>query len=214
MQLPATDTAPRSNKPILYFLLCWTALNLLQAYVQEIHADEAYYWLYSRFLDWGYFDHPPMVAIFIRIGDSLVHSEFGVRLMTVLSSTLSLYVLWLIVKKYGVQAKWFILVVGGIFIFHLYGFMTTPDAPLFLFTVLFYFVYQKYIGDDKLKWALLLAVIIACLLYSKYHGILLIGFTLLANLKLLGRKSFWLIVVVSVILFIPHILWQVSHGYP
>ncbi|HVS92357.1 MAG TPA: glycosyltransferase family 39 protein [Mucilaginibacter sp.] len=214
MPLSATDTAPRSNKPILYFLLCWTALNLLQAYVQEIHADEAYYWLYSRFLDWGYFDHPPMVAIFIRIGDSLVHSEFGVRIMTVLSSTLSLYVLWLIVKKYGVQAKWFILVVAGIFIFHLYGFMTTPDAPLFLFTVLFYFVYQRYAEDDKFKWALLLAVIIACLLYSKYHGILLVGFTLLANLKLLGRKSFWLIVVVSVILFIPHILWQVSHGYP
>jgi hypothetical protein len=21
--------------------------------------DEAYYWVYSKFLDWGYFDHPP-----------------------------------------------------------------------------------------------------------------------------------------------------------
>jgi dolichyl-phosphate-mannose-protein mannosyltransferase len=214
MPLTATDTAQRPNRLILYFLLCWTLLNAIQAYTQEIHADEAYYWLYSRFLDWGYFDHPPMVAIFICIGDSLVHSEFGVRLMTILSSTLSLYVLWLIVKKYGVQARWFVLVVSGIFIFHLYGFMTTPDAPLFLFTVLFYFIYQKYVEEDKLKWAFLLAVIIACLLYSKYHGILLVGFTLLANLRLLTRRSFWLIVAGSVVLFIPHILWQASHGYP
>ena len=93
--------------------------------------------------------------------------------MTVLSSTLSLYILWLIAKKYAVEAKWFILVVSGIFIFHQYGFTTTPDAPLFLFTVLFYYIYQKYVDDDRTKWALLLALIIACLLYSKYHGILL-----------------------------------------
>jgi hypothetical protein len=202
------------NKLIWYFLLAWTILNAVQAYTLEIHADEAYYWLYSRFLDWGYYDHPPMVAIFIRIGDSLVHSEFGLRLMTVISSTLSLYVLWLIIKKYAVEAKWFVLVVSGIFIFHIYGFMTTPDAPLFLFTVLFYFIYQKYLDDDRLKWALLLAVIIACLLYSKYHGILLIGFTVLSNIKLLQRRSFWVIVFLSVILYIPHILWQSNHGYP
>ena len=181
---------PNSNKLIGYFLLCWTILNLIQAYTLEIHADEAYYWLYSRFLDWGYFDHPPMVAIFIRIGDSIVHSELGIRFMTVISSTLSLYILWLIAKKYAVEAKWFVLVVSGIFIFHLYGFTTTPDAPLFLFTVLFYFIYQKYIDEDEWRWALLLALIIACLLYSKYHGILLIGFTVLSNIKLLKRCTF------------------------
>src|ERR1700743_197099 len=209
---PLTKGNP--DKSIWYFLLACKILNAIQAYTLEIHADEAYYWLYSRFLDWGYYDHPPMVAIFIRIGDSIVHSEFGLRLMTVLSSTTSLYILWLIVKRYAVEAKWFILVVSGIFIFHIYGFMTTPDAPLFLFTVLFYFIYQKYIDEDRLKWAVLLAVIIACLLYSKYHGILLIGFTVLSNIKLLKRRSFWAIVILSVVLYTPHILWQIDHGYP
>jgi hypothetical protein len=204
----------RSDKPIWYFLLFWTILNAIQAYTLEVHADEAYYWLYSRFLDWGYFDHPPMVAVFIRIGDSIMHNEFGLRMMTVLTSTLSIYILWLIGKRYAVEAKWFILVVSGIFIFHIYGFTTTPDAPLFLFTVLFYFIYQKYAEDDQVKWALLLAVIIACLLYSKYHGILLVGFTVLSNFSLFKRKSFWLIVVLSAVLYIPHILWQMNHGYP
>ena len=204
----------RSDKPIWYFLFFWTLLNAIQAYILEVHADEAYYWLYSKFLDWGYFDHPPMVAIFIKIGDSLIHNEFGLRLMTVISSTISVYILWLIVKKYRVEAKWFILVVSGIFVFHIYGFTTTPDAPLFLFTALFYFVYQKYLEEDKFKWTLLLILIIAGLLYSKYHGILLIVFTLLANLSLLKRRSFWAIVVLSAVLYIPHILWQVNHGYP
>ncbi len=40
--------------------------------------------------------------------------------------------------------------------------------------------------SKKITWqqAVLLGVIIACLLYSKYHAILLIGFTVLSNFKL------------------------------
>ncbi len=214
MPLSPTQKAVQSDKPIWYFLLCWTIFNLAQAYQLELQADEAYYWLYSRFLDWGYFDHPPMVALFIRIGDTLMHNELGLRLVTVLTSTASLYLLWLILKKYSVDAWAFILVVSGIFIFHIYGFTTTPDAPLFFFAVLFYFFYQKYIEHDKWTLALALGIVVACLLYSKYHAALLILFTLACNIKLLKRPSFWLIVVLAAVLYIPHILWQVHHGYP
>lgn len=203
-----------SNKPIWYFLLFWTALNVIQSYTLEVHGDEAYYWMYSRFLDWGYFDHPPMVAVFIKIGDSLMHNELGLRLLTVITNSCSLYLLWLILKKYAVDAKWFILVVSGLFIFHMYGFTTTPDSPLLFFTVLFYYCYQRYIEDDLWYLAILLAVITACLLYSKYHGILLIGFTVLSNIKLLKRKTFWFIAIGAFILYLPHILWQVHHDFP
>jgi len=204
----------RDNKIILYFLLLWTILNAIQAYTLELQGDEAYYWLYSRYLDWGYFDHPPMVAIFIRIGDSILHNELGLRLLTVLASSASIYFLWLILKRYAVGAGAFVLVVSGIFIFHIYGFTTTPDAPLFFFTVLFYFFYQRYIDENKIGLAIVLGVIVACLLYSKYNAVLLIGFTLLSNIKLLRRRSFWLIVVLAGVLYLPHIFWQINHGYP
>ncbi|MDB5111817.1 MAG: hypothetical protein JWR67_2931 [Mucilaginibacter sp.] len=214
MLLSSSQKATQSDKPIWYFLICWTILNALQAYKLEIHADEAYYWMYSRFLDWGYFDHPPMVAIFIRIGDSIMHNELGLRLITLLTSTASLYFLWCILKKYTVNAQLFILVIAGTFIFHVYGFTTTPDAPLFFFTVLFYLFYQKYLENNSWLLALALGIIIACLLYSKYHAVLLILFTVLSNLKLLKRSSFWGIVVLATALYIPHILWQINHDYP
>jgi hypothetical protein len=210
----AVNNSVRSDKLIWWFLLCWTLFNALQAYTLEIHADEAYYWMYSRFLDWGYFDHPPMVAIFIRIGDSIMHNELGLRLVTILTSTASVYLLWLILKKYAVDALAFILVISGIFIFHIYGFITTPDVPLFFFTVLFYFFYQEYIEKDTWVLALILGIVVACLLYSKYHAVLLILFTLASNIKLLKRQSFWGIVILAALLYIPHILWQINHGYP
>ncbi|MCR8557924.1 glycosyltransferase family 39 protein [Mucilaginibacter sp. BJC16-A38] len=204
----------QSNKIIWYFLLAWTVLNVIQASTLELQGDEAYYWMYSRYLDWGYFDHPPMVALFNRIGDSIMHNELGLRLLTVLASSASIYLLWLILKKYAVDAMAFVLIVPGLFIFHIYGFTTTPDAPLFFFTVLFYFLYQQYIEKDKWVLAVLLGITVACLLYSKYNGILVVGFTLLANLKLLKRGSFWAIVLIAVGLYIPHIIWQANHDYP
>ena len=211
----ATFNKPaNSAKLIWYFIIGWTLLNIIQATTLELQGDEAYYWMYSRYLDWGYFDHPPMVALFIRIGDMLMHNELGLRLFTVLLSSASIYLLWLTLKSYAVDALAFVLVVSGVFIFHIYGFTTTPDAPLFFFTVLFYYLYQKYLQTDKWGLAILLGITIACLLYSKYNGILVVGFTLLANLKLLKRPSFWGIVAVAVALFIPHIIWQANHNYP
>lgn len=208
------NTQDKGERYIKWFLLLWTALNILQACTLELHADEAYYWMYSRLLDWGYFDHPPMVALFIRPGDMLIHNELGLRLVNILSSTATLYLLWLVAKKYHASAVWFILIAGGMFTLHIYGFITTPDGPLLFFTALFFYAYQKYLGSNKWWQAVLLGVIVACLLYSKYHTVLLIGFTVLANIKLFTRWTFWLIVLVSIGLYIPHILWQIENNYP
>ena len=37
-------------------------LNVVQGGTTELLPDEAYYWVYSQYLDWGFFDHPPLVA--------------------------------------------------------------------------------------------------------------------------------------------------------
>ena len=50
------------------FCLCcgifiWFLINLLQGIFTEIQEDEAYYALFGEHLAWGYYDHPPMVAL-------------------------------------------------------------------------------------------------------------------------------------------------------
>lgn len=196
------------------FLIIWTLINAIQAGFMELHPDEAYYWIYSRFLDWGYFDHPPMVALFIKAGDTLFHSKFGLRLFTIITNTISVYFLWEILKKYSRDVKLFIILFSSILIFHIYGFITTPDSPLFFFSILFFYVYQRYAEEDKTKWAVLLSLIIAAMFYSKYHGVLLVFFTVVSNFKLFKRPSFYLIIGLAFVLFLPHIYWQIQNGYP
>jgi hypothetical protein len=70
---------------IFYFL--WLATLLLQSYYVELRGDEAYYWMYSKDLAWGYFDHPPVTAVLVKVGYLLFQNELGVRLFFVLLST-------------------------------------------------------------------------------------------------------------------------------
>jgi hypothetical protein len=212
LSVPLSKTT--SSRYILYFLAGWTVLNILQASTLGVHSDEAYYWVYSRFLDWGYYDHPPMVALFIRIGDSILANELGLRLVTIIASTISIYVLWLTARKYNADVRWFIAFTGGLLAFQVYGFITTPDSPLLFFAILFYYFYERYLEKDSWVLALVLAIVITLMLYSKYHAVLLLFFTLLANFKILKRLSLWLIPVAVIALYMPHILWQIHHNYP
>ena len=52
----------------LVALAVLTLLRLALAARLPLAPDEAYYFLWSRHLQAGYFDHPPMVALWIRAG--------------------------------------------------------------------------------------------------------------------------------------------------
>lgn len=53
------------------------ALRLWLSLYGGLHPDEAYYWTWAQTLRLGYYDHPPMVAYIIRIGQSLFSLIFG-----------------------------------------------------------------------------------------------------------------------------------------
>ena len=63
--------------------LIYILINLIQSFLMPLINDEAYYWVWSRQMDWGYFDHPPMVALWIKAGFALFQNELGVRFITV-----------------------------------------------------------------------------------------------------------------------------------
>src|SRR4030095_4111261 len=66
-------------------ILGLVALRLIAAAFTPITFDEAYYWMWSKHLAGGYYDHPPMVAVVIRLGTLIAgDTELGVRLVSIL----------------------------------------------------------------------------------------------------------------------------------
>lgn len=206
-----------SNSLLILFLVGLTVLNLIQAASTELLADEAYYWTYSNFLDWGYFDHPPMVAIWISISKLFFSSgELSVRFFSTLTLSVNFYLVWLLIKH--PQKKnftWlFILIVLTTSLFNVYGFITVPDTPLLFFMAIFLLGYQKYLQKKSLLSYVILSISMAGMMYSKYQAALIIIFVLLSNLSLLRDYKLWITVFSSMLLFFPHLFWQYSNDFP
>lgn len=208
MELSATKQLRTS----IWFYLFWFSTLALQAYFTELTADEAYYWMYSRNMSWGYFDHPPIIAVLIKWGYSIFQNELGVRLFPVLFSTLTFYI----------AEKWinpinlinYYLLVFSIGILHFIGFMALPDSPFIFFTCLLIFLYKRYLIQPTLSNSLLIGVVVALMCLSKYHSFIVLFILLLSNIKLLKDAYFWLAVLIAVLLLLPHFFWQYNNGFP
>ena len=188
------------------FYSIWLLLALTQSASTELIADEAYYWVYSRFPAWGYFDHPPMISMVIKWGYSIFQNELGVRLICALFSLFTVIIAELLTdKKNPILFYTIVLSIGAL---QIAGFLAVPDTPLLFFTALFFYCYRQYIANISLRTALLLGIAVVFLFYTKYHGLLIVFFTLLSNLKLLGRWQTWFAGLVVLIFFAPHLYWQ------
>ena len=207
------------NYKILFFimLLAWLLLNLIQANYTEVISDEAYYRLYGRYLDWGYFDHPPMVALMTKISSLFFSGNLGIRFVTVLMQPLTLIFIWRTIDDNnpdGDKVCSFFIIAGSICMFAAYGFYTAPDVPLLFFTAFFLWSYQRYLKSQAWKNILFLSVSMAGLMYSKYQAFLVIGLIVLSNVRLLKSYRFWLGGVFALILLSPHIWWQFANDFP
>jgi hypothetical protein len=211
MTSPATHH--RSNQQLRWaFYALWLMVSMVQAAGTELFDDEAYYWVYSRFIDWGYFDHPPMIALLIKLGTAILPGELGLRFFIVLMGTATIALIEYLTKPKDIRL--FFAIVLNMAVLQIGGIIAVPDIPLLFFTALFFICYQRFDEKNDFISAISLALVIAMLLYSKYHGILIIFFTILSNPSILTRWKTLLIILLSVGLFMPHVIWQILHGLP
>jgi 4-amino-4-deoxy-L-arabinose transferase-like glycosyltransferase len=79
----------------LALVLGLIVLRAVVAGFLPLSADEAYYWLWSKHLAAGYFDHPPAIAWLIGAGTALFgDTPFGVRLMGIVLSLPASWFVW------------------------------------------------------------------------------------------------------------------------
>ena len=196
-------------------LAAWWVLNLLQAAFTGLADDEGYYWYFSQHLDWGYFDHPPMVALLVWLS-SWLPGGLGVRFFATLLQPLYLWLFWRLIRPSDAtyrDAVAYFLICFSQPLLQLYGFLAVPDAPLLMFTVLFLWAYKRFLDRGNVLNAVLMGLSVVLLGYSKYHGALVVALVLLSNPRLFRRWQLWFAGLVALVLFLPHLWWQYGHDW-
>lgn len=221
---------PNDSNHYLFWqlFLSVTALRIFLASRLGLGDDEAYYWDWSRFLDWSYFDHPGMTAWLIKLSEwFLGSSAFSVRFFALVLNSIA----WILVYKlsdlwFGRRcANWTALLYFLIPIFGLGGLMMVPDIPMiFAWLCILYFAWIRLNRQESHTQLLITWSVLGALLglgfLSKYTMIMVV-FSL--GLFLITTKSLrwqlmtpwpWLGILLALFLTIPVFIWNNQHGWP
>ncbi|MGY3691006.1 hypothetical protein ACVIGA_001086 [Bradyrhizobium sp. USDA 3240] len=198
-------------------------LRLAAAAWTPLTFDEAYYWMWSKALAGGYYDHPPMVAVVIRLGTMIAgDTPFGVRLVSIL---LALPMSWAIYRAaeilFGgrrIAASATILL--NVTLMAAVGtLIVTPDAPLLVAASFLLYSLAKVLESGRGAWWLAVGVSAGLALLSKYTA-LFFGPAILIWLAVVPKLRRWYLSpwlylggLVAVGLFAPVILWNADHHW-
>jgi len=196
--------------------------RLIYAGQLELLEEEAYYWNYARHLDIGYLDHPPMVAVLIRLGTAIFgDSEFGVRVCALLTWLLGAWFTY----RYACRSLDRTIAFRTLLLYSLLpfffwtGLVMTPDAPLVAcWAAVLFSLHRALIGGDNKAWRWI-GLWLGLGLLSKYT-IALLGLAAVLFMVLDRRARAWffrpqpyLAALLALLVFSPVILWSLRHDW-
>ena len=184
--------------------------------------DEFYYLDCARHLDWGYVDHPPLamaiLAIFRAVlGDSMLAIRFPAMLICGATIVLA----GMMVREMG-GGRWAqVLACLALFIAPVYmvmgSFYSMNPFDQFFWTLGAY-VLVRIVNEDNPKLWLWFGVVAGLGLQNKlsmlfFGGALAVALLFTPQRKAYLDKHFYLGGAIAALIFLPHILWQMTHHW-
>jgi 4-amino-4-deoxy-L-arabinose transferase-like glycosyltransferase len=208
------------------------AVRLLFATIIPVFPDEAYYWLWSRNLAAGYFDHPPVVALLIRLG-GLLFAPLGldatglaVRFGPILAGWIaSLATVGMANRLGGAAAALRASLVMAVMPLAAAGLvLATPDAGVLAATAVTLYCLMRALESnvgsrDSLRWWAATGFALGLAFTSKYTSIflpiaVLIAVMVRGDLRVRLREAGpYVACVIAAAVFLPVLLWNAKHDW-
>jgi 4-amino-4-deoxy-L-arabinose transferase-like glycosyltransferase len=224
-------SAPRAGEAaqapplwLIGFLAAVTLARLVAAAAIPLTEDEAYYRLWAASLQLGYYDHPPMIAWWIRAGTSLLGDHpLGLRLVPTLASGLTGLVVYDLALRLGAARQtaarasvWY----NATLLAGMGGAIATPDAAATPFWVLtLWCLARTGEGRRDATWWILAGVTAGLACLSKYSALFIAPGVLIWLLLTpqgqadLRRPWPWAAALVAAGLFAVNVGWNAQHHW-
>jgi len=205
---------------LIFIILCIRIVSLYFSPL-EVQGDEAQYWYWSTYFDWGYYSKPPLVAWIIGIFTSTFgNSIFILKLPSLLAHFLTSFVLFNLSKAFNrntEESLWLSITYLLFFAVSLSSNIISTDPFLLLFWSSSLLFFKICLNKKSIKNIILTSIFVALGFYAKYamiyfflSSIILILFT--DNKKELV-KSILIISFFVLILISPHLYWVYSTNW-
>lgn len=177
--------------------------------------DEAYFVLWAQHLDFGYYDHPPMVGWFLHLMMYLGSAEVILRMPSILTSTLIGVGIYRLLKPLDQDKAALIAMLFLISPLNILNVLVTTDTPLILFAFLSLATLYQALQQNKLGWYALSGVFFGLAFLSKYFAVLLglayLAYFIFSAKTLPKTKGFMLLFAASFPFALVNIYWNYTH---
>ena len=186
----------------------------------ELLQDEAYYWQWSRHLDWGYYDNTPLMAPVIRLFTlTFGTNELGVRAgATVCACIAGLFIYLLAKRLLGPTVALAALVLANVVPLFAAGsvIMTQDPVQLALWAAGLYVIQRAL--TDRPRWWVLAGVLAGLAAQAKLNALLLLPSVFLylllsptARERWLRRPEPYLAGTIALAMLAPFLWWNHTH---
>ena len=205
-------------------IIVFSILRIILSGFLNLGNDESYYWTFSKQLQWNYFDHPPMVALWIKFFTANLLLEdylFFLRLGSLIGCAIASYFIYKTIASLHSEKAGFL----GVFLYNISfyasitaGLFIMPDTPQMVFwTASMYWVTQ-IMADDKKMWPWIFFGICAGLsIMSKIHGVFIWGgvflYTLFYKRSWFTNKGLYVAAIITVIIISPILIWNIQNDF-
>lgn len=200
-----------------------TILRLILACWLPLSFDEAYYWLWSKHLALGYYEHPAAIALAIRSGTSIFgDTEWGVRAVSFLSSIVASWAVWRSAAILLGSAR-----AGGVacLLFNVMlmtaaeTMVATPDSLQVAEAAILLYTMAKLGATRAGRWWLAGGAVAGVALSTKYTGLFLCASSVLwlfaSQEGRSWRRTPWPYAgaLLAAAIFAPTLYWNATHGF-
>jgi len=157
-------------------------------------------------------EYPPLFPVFIAGIFILGGNIFVIKLLITVLGVLSIYSLYLFLKKFLNDKKAFIITVltgiSPLFIF--YAHQVLSEVPYFLFSILALYFFVKYLDNSSNKNLLLCSLFVLLSYFIRTIGfVLIVAMGLYVAFEKLNKKDLRKFIFIILIIALPILLWSV-----
>lgn len=221
--LTSITTASYFKKSI-YLVLLFALVRLVVSSCIGLGNDESYYWTYAQQLQWNYFDHPPLVALWLKtfsLNLALEDYVWGIRLGSFIGCAMASYFIYKTIAAISTPKAAFM----GVLLYNTSfyacitaGLMITPDTPQMVFwTASMYFITQLAHNENSWRHWIAFGISAGLCIMSKLHGLFLWGgvglYILFYQRAWLQKGQLYVSFLITLAIISPILIWNWQHDF-
>lgn len=193
----------------------------------ELGNDEVYYRMYAQYLQWNYFDHPPIAGWMIRFTTANLYfaHELFIRLGAIASAAITTWFIFLSGSKLNNAYTGFLAAL--IYTATLYGSIIAgsfilPDSPQMIcwaagVYLLIGIAKNSWINRTKKRQLVLFGIVaglgMLCKIHTAFLWLGLLLYIIQYNRQWLKQPVLYLSAIITILLFYPVIKWNIDNHF-